>query len=176
MGVSNAIICIQLDAPLTEPSECVYCGAITNLYPRQCCDEGRRFDQLYELCRPFEGAMNTAETRAQLQSAVENWVRGEFCRGFDYVALSGAIVDSLRKVFPFFAEAGRMISREQFAEATGHKPQNDDLDRASCAEAGQVGHWSCGWCEQCNRPRYQCGHLLMLPAPESPDQPSYEQP
>lgn len=168
---TSCIVCIQPDAFPTAPSECVYCGTITNLYPRQCCDEGRRFDELYELCRPFEGAMNTATTRAQLQSAIENWVRGEFYRGFDYVALSGAMVDSLREVFPFFAEADWMISERQFTEVAGHAPANDDLERANCDKAGQIGHWSCGWCEQCNRPRYQCGHFLMLPALESPDQP-----
>lgn len=55
-----------------------------------------------------------------------------------------------------------MITQEQFKQATGHEPRHDDLERANCDQAGQIGHYSCGWCEQCNRPRFQCGHLLRL--------------
>jgi hypothetical protein len=51
------------------------------------------------------------------------------------------------------------ITAEKFEEATGRKPEDDDLDRCNCAEVGKVGHWQCGWCDGCNRPRFECGHL-----------------
>lgn len=38
-----------------------------------------------------------------------------------------------------------MITYEQFEKATGFPPENDDLERVNCPEAGKLGHWSCGW-------------------------------
>ncbi len=38
-----------------------------------------------------------------------------------------------------------MITAEQFKEATGHEPFNDDLERCNCEKAGQLLHMSCGW-------------------------------
>jgi hypothetical protein len=48
---------------------------------------------------------------------------------------------------------------QRFCEAVGRPPQLDELDRASCAAAGTVGHWQCGWCDQHNKPRFICGCL-----------------
>jgi len=53
-----------------------------------------------------------------------------------------------------------MITAEQFEAATGRKPVDDDLDRCNCDMVGCVGHWQCGWCDQCNLPRFMCGHLM----------------
>lgn len=52
------------------------------------------------------------------------------------------------------------ITREQFIAATGFAPQHDDLQRSNCDLAGEVGHFSCGWCELCDKPRFLCGHLI----------------
>lgn len=49
------------------------------------------------------------------------------------------------------------ISYDEFLAATGWPPSNDDLERVNCKEKGSVGHWSCGWCEDCNLPQFQCG-------------------
>lgn len=43
-----------------------------------------------------------------------------------------------------------------FRLRTGRWPQQDDLDRVNCKEAGVIGHGSCGWCEVHKWPRYQC--------------------
>jgi len=45
-----------------------------------------------------------------------------------------------------------MITAEQFEQATGYKPENDDLDRCNCDRAGQPGHSSCGWNKKENLP------------------------
>jgi uracil-DNA glycosylase len=55
------------------------------------------------------------------------------------------------------------ISAERFTAAVGREPENDDLDRCNCPEAGKIGHSGCGWCRQCDRPRFICGHLLAAP-------------
>lgn len=54
-----------------------------------------------------------------------------------------------------------MKTAEEFKAATGHEPAQDDLERANCTQAGTPGHWGCGWCPDCNKPRFTCGH----PAP-----------
>ena len=49
------------------------------------------------------------------------------------------------------------ITAKYFRQATGEKPENDDLERANCSKAGQDGHTGCGWCFEHNSPKqYGC--------------------
>ena len=34
----------------------------------------------------------------------------------------------------------------EFEKVTGRKPEQDDLERANCDQAGKIGHWGCGVC------------------------------
>jgi hypothetical protein len=43
----------------------------------------------------------------------------------------------------------------------GCEPGDDDLERANCHLEGQVGHYTCGWCSDCLKPKWQCGHEVM---------------
>ena len=47
-----------------------------------------------------------------------------------------------------------MIDATRFKEATGHEPENDDLDRANCPDAGKLGHQDCGWNHTHNLPNF----------------------
>lgn len=49
------------------------------------------------------------------------------------------------------------ITAEQFEAATGYPPEDDDLERCNCSEAGQLGHYYCGWCPTHNKPVFSCG-------------------
>ena len=51
------------------------------------------------------------------------------------------------------------ITAAHFTERTGHQPEQDDLDRVNCPNEGATGHQQCGWCEDCDLPRFQCGHI-----------------
>jgi len=53
----------------------------------------------------------------------------------------------------------KVIDAETFARVVGRLPQQDELHRCNCEEAGTVGHLFCGWCPHCNKPRFICGHL-----------------
>ena len=46
------------------------------------------------------------------------------------------------------------ITREKFIEATGREPEQDDLERVNCKQAGEIGHFCCGWDEPANLPRF----------------------
>jgi hypothetical protein len=46
------------------------------------------------------------------------------------------------------------ITAERFRAAVGSEPRLDDLQRCNCPQAGQFGHWYCGWCEDCDKPRF----------------------
>jgi len=59
-------------------------------------------------------------------------------------------------VIPGFAEA-------LFEYVTGEKPENDDIERSSCVDAGTLGHHQCGWCPSHSRPRFQCGCATNIP-------------
>ena len=50
------------------------------------------------------------------------------------------------------------ITAEIFTFYVGRAPENDDLVRANCFHAGQLGHYGCGWCNLCMKPRFICGH------------------
>jgi hypothetical protein len=55
------------------------------------------------------------------------------------------------------------ITREQFVAAVQREPEQDDLSRCNCPKVGEIGHYYCGWCEQCNKPRFICGHVCTRP-------------
>lgn len=46
------------------------------------------------------------------------------------------------------------MTRATFKQITGQHPKEDDLDRANCLRAGEVGHHSCGVCSNCSMPRF----------------------
>jgi hypothetical protein len=48
------------------------------------------------------------------------------------------------------------ITHDVFLEKTGHVPQDDDLERCNCLKAGEPLHEFCGWCEECDQPKFMC--------------------
>lgn len=56
-----------------------------------------------------------------------------------------------------------VITEEYFREKVGRKPEEDDLERCNCVQAGMIGHYECGWCPKCDLPRFECGHILRTP-------------
>ena len=50
-----------------------------------------------------------------------------------------------------------MITKKQFKKATGYEPKDDDMERVNCVRIGDVGHISCGWCNNHKKPRFVCG-------------------
>lgn len=49
------------------------------------------------------------------------------------------------------------ITAKMFKHATGHEPENDDLERANCSKAGELAHVSCGWDHKRNMPVFMPG-------------------
>ena len=58
---------------------------------------------------------------------------------------------------------GMKITKEIFIEKVGREPEDDDLERCNCNQAGEVGHYSCGWCYEHDKPRFVCGCLWRKP-------------
>lgn len=52
------------------------------------------------------------------------------------------------------------ITKEYFTEKVGRPPENDDLERCNCKDAGKLGHYACGWCKKCDLPVFMCGHFM----------------
>jgi len=50
-----------------------------------------------------------------------------------------------------------VITADQFRQATGRDPEQDDLERVNCPNAGEVGHWGCGWDKRLNLPVFEVG-------------------
>ena len=48
-----------------------------------------------------------------------------------------------------------MTAREKFIEATGREPQDDDLERVNCKQAGEIGHMCCGWDDVDDKPEFE---------------------
>ncbi len=53
------------------------------------------------------------------------------------------------------------ITKKIFLEMTGRNPQFDDLEISNCKKSGESGHYNCGICEKCNKPRLTCGHIKI---------------
>ena len=51
----------------------------------------------------------------------------------------------------------RDMSAVDFMVATGRAPENDDLERVNCPDAGKPGHMSCGWNWSFNAPAFEVG-------------------
>lgn len=56
--------------------------------------------------------------------------------------------------------ASHHITAEWFEQATGRKPENDDLDRVNCLDAGKVGHLMCGWDMKAGKPVFETGAIV----------------
>lgn len=63
------------------------------------------------------------------------------------------------KPFLIFRKVNPMITKEQFKNAVGHEPTDDDLDRCNCPLVGCVGHLLCGWNEKENKPMFMTGYI-----------------
>lgn len=61
------------------------------------------------------------------------------------------------------------ITEDEFYLLTGRKPEQDDLERVNCDKAGQIGHFSCGWCKIHWCPVFECqSSLCQLNAEATP--------
>lgn len=49
----------------------------------------------------------------------------------------------------------KKITRKMFIAATGRKPEQDDLERCNCGNAGAIGHFCCGWDYKHNLPMFE---------------------
>jgi len=57
------------------------------------------------------------------------------------------------------------ITTQQFEEQFGIAPEQDDLERANCPEAGLPGHKQCGVCKEHKKPRFLCGCYISVVKP-----------
>ena len=48
------------------------------------------------------------------------------------------------------------MTADEFAAKWGRAPQQDDLERVNCGDGGAIGHFFCGVCPGCDRPRFSC--------------------
>ena len=48
-----------------------------------------------------------------------------------------------------------MKTAKDFSEVMGYEPGQDDMERANCPDAGQIGHLGCGWCVH-GKPVFLC--------------------
>ncbi len=49
------------------------------------------------------------------------------------------------------------ITVEKFKQRMGRDPQDDDLERCNCVDAGTIAHSSCGWNVVYDLPQFVCG-------------------
>ena len=128
-------------------------------------DKIRLVDSLREVAKAFEFRPNTDSLRRQLASILAAKFQEEVMRGnippwedkYEIVvevdAHNPAVLNAkARRKIP------SVIDAAYFEEQVGRPPKNDDLERSSCKEFGTHGHMNCGWCSECNMPRFACGH------------------
>jgi hypothetical protein len=52
-----------------------------------------------------------------------------------------------------------IITKKLFTYLFGRPPENDDLDRVNCSEAGKLGHRLCGICKRHRLPMFCCDDI-----------------
>lgn len=73
-----------------------------------------------------------------------------FCpqtKHWDIMGKNGNVFKSI-----FYGE----ITEEKFLEIFGVPPILDELERVNCENAGEIGHFDCGICLECNFPNFSC--------------------
>jgi hypothetical protein len=58
-----------------------------------------------------------------------------------------------------------VYTAEEFEAMVGRRPQDDELDRVNCPDAGLPGHWMDGVCLVHEAPRFVCGCMPPRGAP-----------
>jgi hypothetical protein len=53
-----------------------------------------------------------------------------------------------------------IMTESEFRERYGREPEQDDLHRANCTQAGEFGHMLCGVCPMHCEPRFMCGCVI----------------
>lgn len=66
-------------------------------------------------------------------------------------------------------ESNPKITAEAFKKATGYEPVNDDLERCNCTQAGETGHYFCGWNYTKNLPQFMTEPLINSRRDSSPE-------
>jgi hypothetical protein len=54
------------------------------------------------------------------------------------------------------------ITKEYFTEKVGRAPEQDDLERCNCKDAGKVCHSQCGWNYERDLPVFMVGRTMDL--------------
>lgn len=54
------------------------------------------------------------------------------------------------------------MTRSEFFDWFNRAPEDDELHRINCGEAGEVGHFHCGWCPRHSIGRWACGCLPSM--------------
>jgi hypothetical protein len=72
-------------------------------------------------------------------------------------------VEALTTALQLIDLAGEHLLRQrpprtaaEYQRRLGHPPEQDDLHRVNCPDAGKVGHFTCGWCTKHCAPRFMC--------------------
>jgi len=48
------------------------------------------------------------------------------------------------------------VTKEQFEEKVGREPTETELSQCNCEIIGIPGHSFCGWCDEHDKPRFEC--------------------
>jgi hypothetical protein len=48
------------------------------------------------------------------------------------------------------------MTKEEYFFNVGSEPENDDLERTNCPDAGYPGHQDCGFCHLHKKPVFMC--------------------
>lgn len=60
------------------------------------------------------------------------------------------------------------MDEKEYLEKVGCPPQDDDLERVNCKNAGKLGHQHCGFCDVHNKPRFICGCKIVVEEDNEP--------
>lgn len=63
------------------------------------------------------------------------------------------------------------MDAKTFEQKIGRAPEQDELDRVNCKRAGDTGHWLCGWCDEHDKPHFQCGCTARPRTDDFPEPP-----
>lgn len=115
--------------------------------------------RLPELLDGFLGQNHTRNLQWRLKYAINGLLHEIIQEHFPSTALPRILICRNREDPTACMVRVGNITEAMFLVVMGRPAENDDLHRCNCKVEGTPGHWQCGWCEECDLPRFTCGHF-----------------
>ncbi len=127
--------------------------------------------RIEEKTRELFYAPNHRGTRDKIRAVIKREIQKAVALGeapedfFCFAVFADPIKPTVAMINIWRNFASFPMTKSEFHDWFGRAPENDDLHRVNCKEAGETEHYYCGWCPRHSIARFSCGCLSSMDPP-----------